>query len=1057
MFPAPLRKNLLGGNRSSFRKMLRRQTADTAAVPGVSSPRNEQHDRVNAVPPLFARIFLSLSLLIAASASSPAQSCSGVNCLVVSQIYGGGGNSGATYKNDFIEIFNRGAASVSLGELSVQYASATGTSWEVTALSGNLAAGQYYLIGESAGAGGTANLPTPDATGSINMSATAGKVALVNSTAALTSACATTAPVIDIVGFGTTSCSPSAPGLSNTSSDSRNANGCFADTLPSSGFTPGTVNPRNTGTAASPCGAPSGISFTPTSLPVGTVDIVYAQTFTATGGNGIYTYSYTGTLPPGLSLSSAGAITGAPNTAAGSPFSFIVIVGDGTLSAAQNYTVTINPVGGATCAVTNTIAQIQGSGNASPLVSTSVIASGIVTALRSNGFYMQMPSPGDGDPATSDGIFVFTSSAPSSSAAVGNSVCVSGTVQEFAPDAGYSTITEIASPTVTQLSTGNILPAPVALTAADFSPNGGVFQREKYEGMRVSVSFLSVIAPTQGTVNEPNATAASNGIFFGVLPGTPRPFREAGVDAFDTLPVGAPNTIPRWDDNPEILRVNTAQLLGGTALDVTTGATVSNFTGVIDYKFGQYTLLTDPAASPAISAAGNSAFTAIAAPLANDLTLGSFNLQHFYDTADDPSTSDVALTQTAFNNRLSKASLAIRNVIRTPDVLALEEVENLPTAQTLAARIDSDAVAAGQTAPGYQAYLFPGNDISGINNAFLVKTSKVNVVDVIQYGKDTTYTDPASGNPALLNDRPPLVLRATAKAPGSNQTFAFTVIANHLRSLIGVNDQTASGTSTNGTRVRAKREFGAEYLANLIQGFQASGNNVFAVGDLNAYQVNDGYVDVLGVIRGNPAPANQDVVPGASGLVGPILTDGIDLLAATQQYSDTFDGTAQVLDHVLFTQNVAASVRQVAYGRVNADFPEAYRSDPTRPERVSDHDPVIAYVTLPPYLAPIDVTAQTATSGSGLSYNRATQIYSGALTVANTGTQAIAGPIQILFTNLSAGVTLVDASGVSSGSPYLTASATPLAPNASVTVTVLFTNTGTARIGYTPSIYSGAF
>ncbi len=175
----------------------------------------------------------------------------------------------------------------------------------------------------------------------------------------------------------------------------------------------------------------------------------------------------------------------------------------------------------------------------------------------------------------------------------------------------------------------------------------------------------------------------------------------------------------------------------------------------------------------------------------------------------------------------------------------------------------------------------------------------------------------------------------------------------------------------------------------------------------------------------------------------------MDLLTSNQQYSDTFDGTAQVLNHVLFTRNVASSVRQVAYGRVNADFPEAFRSDPTRPERVSDHDPVIAYVTLPPYSAPA--------GGSGLSYNRVTQIYSGTLTVTNTGTQAIAGPIQILFTNLSTGVTLVNASGASSGSPYLTASATPLVPNASVTVTVLFTNTGTARIGYTPRIYSGAF
>ena len=126
------------------------------------------------------------------------------NGLVISQLYGGGGNNGATYKNDFIEIFNAGSQSISLTGLSVQYASATGTSWQVTPLSGTVQPGQYYLIQEQAGAGGTVNLPTPDVTGTgqgIAMSATAGKVALVNSTTALTGA-APTVGVIDIVSFG---------------------------------------------------------------------------------------------------------------------------------------------------------------------------------------------------------------------------------------------------------------------------------------------------------------------------------------------------------------------------------------------------------------------------------------------------------------------------------------------------------------------------------------------------------------------------------------------------------------------------------------------------------------------------------------------------------------------------------------------------------------------------------------------------------------------------------------------------------------------------------------
>src|SRR5260221_4913121 len=84
--------------------------------------------------------------------------------VVISEIYGGGGNSGATYKNDFIELYNPTSSPVSLSGWSVQYASAAGTSWSVTNLSGNIAAKSYYLIQEAAVTGGTVSLPMPDAT-----------------------------------------------------------------------------------------------------------------------------------------------------------------------------------------------------------------------------------------------------------------------------------------------------------------------------------------------------------------------------------------------------------------------------------------------------------------------------------------------------------------------------------------------------------------------------------------------------------------------------------------------------------------------------------------------------------------------------------------------------------------------------------------------------------------------------------------------------------------------------------------------------------------------------
>src|ERR1051326_6626579 len=128
--------------------------------------------------------------------------------ITISQVYGGGGNAGAPYGNAFIELYNRGTASVAVTGWTVQYASATGSSWSKTALTGSIAPGHHYLVKESGGTTGAA-LPTPDATGTIAMSATAGKVALVTNATALTcsTGCATGAGVRDFVGYGTTASS----------------------------------------------------------------------------------------------------------------------------------------------------------------------------------------------------------------------------------------------------------------------------------------------------------------------------------------------------------------------------------------------------------------------------------------------------------------------------------------------------------------------------------------------------------------------------------------------------------------------------------------------------------------------------------------------------------------------------------------------------------------------------------------------------------------------------------------------------------------------------------
>lgn len=189
------------------------------------------------------------------SSPSPSPASGGI---VISQIFGGGGNSGAPFRNDFIEIFNGGSVSVNLAAWSVQYSSATASTWSVTNLpSVSLRAGQYLLIQESSGGTNGTELPVPDATGSINLAATAGKVALVNGTTTLSGTCPNSSSIVDLVGYGTiASCFrgvAAAAGPANATAVVRKGNGCTDTQNNSSDFVVGAPNPRNGLAAVNPC------------------------------------------------------------------------------------------------------------------------------------------------------------------------------------------------------------------------------------------------------------------------------------------------------------------------------------------------------------------------------------------------------------------------------------------------------------------------------------------------------------------------------------------------------------------------------------------------------------------------------------------------------------------------------------------------------------------------------------------------------------------------------------------------------------------------------------
>jgi predicted extracellular nuclease len=219
------------------------------------------------------RLFVVLCA-VAALATAPFAH-GATSSIVVSQVYGGGGNAGATFTNDFVELFNRGSATVDVSGWTVQYASAASTSWQTTTLTGSIAPGRYYLVQLASTAQVGAALPSPDATGTTNLASTGGKVAVVRGTAAL--ACGATvgscsaAPLVeDLVGYGSATdyegAGP-APALDSTTAAVR-ATSCADANANATDFTAATPTPRNSFSPSTSCGG-----STPTQSANASVDV----------------------------------------------------------------------------------------------------------------------------------------------------------------------------------------------------------------------------------------------------------------------------------------------------------------------------------------------------------------------------------------------------------------------------------------------------------------------------------------------------------------------------------------------------------------------------------------------------------------------------------------------------------------------------------------------------------------------------------------------------------------------------------------------------------------
>lgn len=559
---------------------------------------------------------------------------------------------------------------------------------------------------------------------------------------------------------------------------------------------------------------------------------------------------------------------------------------------------------------------IQGSGPASPFAGQVVrTENNIVTAMSydeaadlPNGFFIQTPAArADVSDQTSNGVLVFTGAVPAVS--IGDQVDVTATVSEFFG------MTELTSATVTVDSSGNALPSAVLFT--QIAP--GVFlpshdqpwpanELERFEGMLVRIENGRVSAPTDRFGDA--AIVADN----------TRAFREPGM-----LYPGQGGYTTLWDGNPEIFEIDPdaaglpdVELAAGTVIDVAEGPLTYSFN---DYQIWPTTFTyTAPAVLPRPVRARNP----------GELTVATQNLLRFFDADPTNGPDDGPVTPAQWADRLAKASLHIRTVLGAPDVISLEEVENIGALDDLAARIAAD-----DPALVYTGYLLEGNDVGGIDTGFLVRNT-VNVTALpAQVGLATTLSVDGS----LLNDRPPLVLEAEYVANGA--AFPFTVIGIHARSLSGI-----EGTGTAANRVRQKRLEQALEIANYIQARQVAdpSRRIIVTGDFNAFEYSDGFVDVVGIMSGNLDPSGAIQHNDSVDVVNPNLVEQALSLPTAERYSFIFRGSAQLLDHTLTTENLSAYVRGLQFARGNADAPAGLRSNPATALGTSDHDGEVLFV-----------------------------------------------------------------------------------------------------------------
>ncbi|UXY26840.1 endonuclease/exonuclease/phosphatase family protein [Streptomyces sp. HUAS TT20] len=569
-------------------------------------------------------------------------------------------------------------------------------------------------------------------------------------------------------------------------------------------------------------------------------------------------------------------------------------------------------------AATYTISAIQGTTRISPYNGSTVTTTGIVTAIRStgssHGFWIQSAS-GDGNAATSDAIFVYTGSGTPNTA-VGNSITITGRVFEYIPggaSSGNQSLTELGSASWSTDSTGNALPAAVTISDATVpatytrTDNGGSINSftldpaayaldyyESLEGMRVSVGSTPVVGPTN----------AYDEMWVNVKPSQVNSARGGSLYSSYS------------SQNSGRLQITT--LLSSAFPTATVGDTISGATGVLDYSaYGGYSL---NATSLGTLTSGGVGKETTAAQSPGQLSVATYNVENLDPT--DPASKFTALAQGIVNN------------LKSPDIVALEEVQDndgpaddgVVSASTTLSMLTSAISTAGGPAYSY-TQINPRNDTDGgepggnIRQVLLYNSARVGFTARGNATATTANSVTSVGGVAQLTYNPGRIAptnsawSASRKPLAAEFTFGgqkYFVIANHFVSKGG--DDALHGQYQPPARPSETQ-----------RGSQGSVENSFVDSILAAQS--DAHVIVLGDL--NDFPFSTAV----SNLEGGVLTDLVDTLPASEQYTYVYDGNSQVLDHTLVSSSITSYDYDIVH--INSEF-----SDQT-----SDHDPQVVRIT----------------------------------------------------------------------------------------------------------------